>query len=388
MDHGSFDRFARIFAAAGTRRTALGALLSAALTGAYTAADAKNSRKDKKRTKRKARSKKPSVPVSTQAVDCLSLGQGSNVSGCNYAGEDHSGENLSDSAMVGTIFNNATLVKTDLSSSNMRNARFNRADLCGADLSSSQLRNADFRNANLTLADLSSSGCAGAQFNAGTVFCQTKTCNGAIRNDDCPGVPASDVCCADLQTDPDNCGQCGRECDPGEVCSNGLTCQDPTCLPVTRTSGDVELAADGGLTFNADAPNGIFGAARIEVPAGTTFGDLVSMRSDFQYQGGTDCGAGSPRFVVFLQNGRCPYGVFPPATCGTPNASGNTGELIGNTTAFEWLDDLCGGSGNSSWAPILALYQNTLIDRIALVVDDSQFDGGETVTLNPCVTIS
>jgi hypothetical protein len=395
MDHNAFDQFARLLGAAGTRRTALGALLGVGLTDASSALRARKNRR--KARKRKARS------VRSQAADCLSLGPGSNVNGCNYAGEDHSGEDLSGSAMVGTNFNNATLVDTDLSSSNMRNARFRNANLCSADLSSSTLRNADFRNANLTRADLSSSACGGAQFNAGTVFCQTIACNGSIRNDDCPsGVDPADVCCldsdclagetccagecADLDSDTDNCGECGRECDAGEVCSNGFTCQDPDCLPITRTSGDVTLASDGGLRFNALAPS-VFGAARIEVPAGTKFGDLASMSSEFEYLNGTDCGAGSPRFVVFLQNGRCPYGVFPPSTCGTPNASGNTGEMIGNNTPFEWVDDLCGGSGSTFYAPILTLYASEPIDRIALVVDDSQGDGGETVILNPCVTL-
>jgi uncharacterized protein YjbI with pentapeptide repeats len=230
MDHDSFDRFARILGAAGTRRTALGALLSAGWIGAHGSVDAGDNRKQRKKRKARGKNKaKPSVPLATQAVDCLSLGQGSNVSGCQYVGEDHSGEDLSDSTMVGTNFTNATLVKTDLSSSNMRNAKFNGADLCGADLRSSGLRNADFRNADLTRADLSSSACGGVQFNTATVFCRTKTCTGTIRNDDCPNANPNEVCCtsADCANPTPVCGannRCGV-CTANAQCPNGAcTC--------------------------------------------------------------------------------------------------------------------------------------------------------------------
>jgi hypothetical protein len=97
----------------------------------------------------------------------------------------------------------------------MKGTKFRRADLTGADLSSSNLKNADFRQANLTCADLHSSACGGANFNNAT-FCQTRTCNGSVRDDDCPP-----------DFDPDSCCDCG----PTTVCDAGQCRAANVCLP-------------------------------------------------------------------------------------------------------------------------------------------------------------
>ena len=181
MDHGSFDRFARILGETGTRRVALSVLIGVGAASAATLTEGK-----KKGKRRNAR-------VSAQAADCSSLGHGADVSGCNYAGEDHSGADLSSSRMVGTNFNNTDLEDAILSASNLRDARFRGANLVGADLSSSNLRNVDFRGfgapgnfTDLTDADLhSSSGCGSLQTNARTIICNTIWCDGTIRNDSC-----------------------------------------------------------------------------------------------------------------------------------------------------------------------------------------------------------
>jgi hypothetical protein len=246
MDHGSFDRLARLLGAAGTRRAALTALLSGGIAGASTAATAGS--------KRQKPGKHHSRTVAAQAADCSSLGHGANVSNCEYSGEDHSGEDLSSSIMVGTNFNNADLIDTDLSSSNMRGARFRGADLCGADLSSSTLRNADMRGfafpgrqTNLTRADLHSSGCTGLQTNSRTVFCRTILCDGSISDANCPiGVDPNDVCCTD-----DDCtlssvcdgGIC--ECDIVDTCFDQESCGSSTCFS--------RLPVDGGQCVCADS---------------------------------------------------------------------------------------------------------------------------------------
>jgi hypothetical protein len=434
MDRDRFDALARLLAATGSRRRTLGALLGIAVFGEGVDALAKKNgtgsknrsknRNQKKRRQKERRARDQAAPANCFTGSPCIPGPGTNLASCDFEGTN-------------------ALAGQNLRGSNLSKANLQDADASGAKLNSANLGGACLVDANLTGATTGSANFTGA------IFCRTKMPNGTINNSGCnkgtrccptcinfgevcgPGIggsccnsfvceggtcrcplgqtrcpdgvcreccengqqstcPANEICCAgdcaNLQTDPNNCCRCGRRCDAGEICSSGLTCQDPTCLPLTRTSGDVVCADNGGLRFNALAPT-VFGAARIEVPPGTTFGDLASMSSDFEYLNGTDCGAGSPRFVVFLTNGRCPYGVFPPATCGTPNASGNTGEMIGNNTPFEWLDDLCGGSGATTFSAINTLYQNVTIDRIALVVDDSQGDGGETVILNPCVTI-
>ncbi len=239
MDHGSFDRLARLLGSAGSRRAAIGALLGTGLTGTLGAAEA--AKKDRNKKRRAGRKDRGQAQVSAQAADCLNPGPSSNMNGCNYEGEDFSGQNLSSSSMVGTIFRNADLLGTDLSSSNMRGANFRGANLCGADLSSSTLRNTDFRGfaigqgsgrqTNLAFADLSSSACGGILTNNRTFICGTTWCDGTVRNDSCPGGVPSDLCCT--------------PCGAGEACVNN-DCVAVCDEPATATSCDCRTSAIDG----------------------------------------------------------------------------------------------------------------------------------------------
>ena len=227
MDERQFDRLIRAFGAGVSRRATLAALLGSAISSVAAGVVAKphprqRTRHHNSKGRRQQRTKGASS-VATQAVNCQNLGRGVNVRGCDYTGEDHSGENLSGSTMVGTIFTNGTLIGARLSSSNLNSATFNGADLCLANLRGSTLRNVDFRDADLTKADLSGSSCTGIQFNAATVFCGTKTCNGTVRNDDCPSGPPADFCCADA------------ECPAPGVCCNGVCCDG--CCDSTGACG-------------------------------------------------------------------------------------------------------------------------------------------------------
>ena len=137
-------------------------------------------------------------------------GSSLDVSGCNYAGEDHSGEDLSSSRMVGTTFRTGTLVRTDLSSSNLKSAVFREANLCGADLRSCGLGGVNFRDANLAGANLKSSGGCGSAVFTGATFCGTVMCNGTVRNDSCPGGPPANSCCS------------VADCPAGQRCQSGI----------------------------------------------------------------------------------------------------------------------------------------------------------------------
>jgi len=156
-----------------------------------------------------------------------------------------------------------------------------------------------------------------------------------------------------------------------------------TCLPVTGTEGDVTEANGVYTATTTGATN--YGNLVFDVPEGTTFADIVSLESDFTFTEG-GCGVGSPRFVVFLENGNCPYVQFPPELCDTED-QGSTGNLVGNQTEYVWIDDLCGGDASiTTYAEALAAYGGEEIDQIVLVTDTS---GGETtVTLEPCITLA
>lgn len=197
MESESFDRVARVLGAAGTRRGALAILTGAGIIGARDASSA--------RTRRRTAGKGTSR-VTAQA-SCGSPGPSSNLNGCDFDSANLTGANLSSSSMVGTNFQGATLVGADLSASKMNGANFKQANLCGARMVSSVLKDADARGANLTRVDARSSNCKGLLTDNRTVVCQTVDCDGKLRNDSCPGVVASAVCC---QT---------SECPAGSICT-------------------------------------------------------------------------------------------------------------------------------------------------------------------------
>jgi hypothetical protein len=197
--------------------------------------------------------------------------------------------------------------------------------------------------------------------------------------------------------DPDNCHTItiGRKAaerhlqnHPGDQAG---PCDDDgqdQCLPVTDTEGDVE-ESHGQFTATTEGA-AAFGNLVFDVPEGTTFAELETLGTEFDFETGT-CGGGSPRFVVFLENGRCPYAAFP-AGGDCADGQGNTGNFVGDDTPFVWNDNLCNGSGNttSTYSQVLALYGNVEIDNIVLVTDESPVPGvsEKTVTFDPCITVS
>ncbi len=253
MDADRFDAIARRLGARATRRAALGGLIGTALIGAAATTAARKNPSGKKRKRR---------PQSER--DCANPGPGKNLNGCDFAGKDFSGKNLSGSEINDATFDDAELVGADLSDSSMRRTAFRGANLCRAKLSSAALNKADFRGSagpngrstNLTLADLRGSGCGGVQFDANTIFCGTRMCNGAIRNDDCPaGIDPEHACCADA------------DCGPSRICRNGACVPDPgTCSagqnscqnPRTASCND-QLGCDCFVTANGASFCGLSG---------------------------------------------------------------------------------------------------------------------------------
>ena len=161
------------------------------------------------------------------------------------------------------------------------------------------------------------------------------------------------------------------------------------CIPVTGFEGEAGKLKKkkGWYTATATQEPEVYGNLVLDVPEGTTFADLVTMKSDFIFDATSHCGSGAPRFVVFLKNNHCPYAQFPPALCTTPGSSGNTGDLIRNQVSGVWNDDLCGGIGaTKTYAEVLAAYADAEVDNVTLVTDYSS--GDSTVSLKPCVTLA
>jgi hypothetical protein len=245
-DRGDINAVARLFAVSPSRRSVFGMLIGAGLGSAFgLAGAAKRDRQRPRRTPRAKRKRKQQTvaDLSSEAADCANPGPSANLNGCN--------------------FNNRAFVGKDLSSSSMRGTRFRGTNLCGADLSSSQLKDADFRGfaagqgsgnpTTLFRADLSSSGCTGTRFNDRTLFCQTRTCNGSIRDDDCPeGIAPQDVCCDDADCPEGRPCQSGRCCAPvcaGKPCGTddgcGGTCPCPSASQICMETGPLRCCCPG-----------------------------------------------------------------------------------------------------------------------------------------------
>jgi hypothetical protein len=217
---------------------------------------------------------------------------------------------------------------------------------------------------------------------AGKVGTCTPPVTGCTRNNQCSG--ATPYCQDGVCVQCRNAGDC--PC-PNDTCANGAC--STVCLTVTGTEGNVTPGPNGlqcGATATTTGASAFGNLLFNTIPAGTTFGELATLETDFDFATPGTCGGGSPRFVVFLANDRCPYAQFSDIPC---SSDGNTGNLIGNNTPFVWNDDLCGGSAaNNTYDEVLAAYGNIAVESIALVVDESPVNTERTVTLNPCITVS
>jgi hypothetical protein len=181
MDSEVFDRITRVFGSTGTRRTALGALLSAGLLGVASQTDAKTRRRKSRRLRAQAQ---PGLR------DCPHPKPGQNLSKCDFSGQDLRGASLRGANLTG--------------------ADFTDANLCGADLRATNLSKADFMEANLTRVDLRGTSLSTAKL-TGATFCQTRKPDGSLDNSGCP--TGATVCCNDAE------------------CPAGQFCVDSGCTP-------------------------------------------------------------------------------------------------------------------------------------------------------------
>jgi hypothetical protein len=191
MDYEAFDRWTRMLGVLGTRRTALGALLS---VGAL--------RPGSSRAKSRPRRRK-THRLETQAQsglrDCPVPGPGQNLSKCDFTGRDLRGANLR--------------------GANLSGADFERANLCGANLRGANLFKVDFKDANLTRADLRGTNLSTANL-TGAIFCETRRPNGALDNSTCL-QHGSGPCCEDSQ------------CSGSRRCRNGV-CLQASCISLDQ----------------------------------------------------------------------------------------------------------------------------------------------------------
>lgn len=148
--------------------------------------------------------------------------------------------------------------------------------------------------------------------------------------------------------------------------------------------GGAELTSPGNASNNAvslvsdlsdtDATNDYSGVD-FEVPDGLTFGDLTELATDYNVTD-DDCGGGSPRFVIGLdednngsEDGYIAVYIGPsPSFTDCMTGWQSTGNLIGNDDAGRYDATFIGGP-LGTYDDVAALYEDATITSIQLIVD-------------------
>lgn len=262
MDAQHFDALARHL---GSRRIALGGLLAGVLAPLEAVARGKNNRvrkgrgKDRDRGKEKGKDKKKSKGngqgkdqkrANAQGEPCWRAGacilkKGANVSRCNLAGYtsttplDCTGCNISRANLRGANLSGANLTRANLSGSCLVNATLSGATIAN----NTNLANAVFCNTVMPDGSINNSGCGN-----GTTCCDTCL----------PSTCAQTCCsgqCVNVQTNPNNCGACGRTCEAGDICLNGAcACGADTCQSLGKQCGSWPDGCGGTLDCGSCTP--------------------------------------------------------------------------------------------------------------------------------------
>jgi hypothetical protein len=188
MNREHFDGIARLFGHAGTRRSAIGALLGTVLLGAGAAQDTEAGRRSKRRRRRKRRKqKKQRVCYGTQI--CSEPRTGHDFDDCDYSNTDiFVGANAGGSSFRRTNFANAIM-----DGANLQGTSFSDANLAGASMVGVDVIGAIFPGACLLDADLTGHiFLPGEEPFALSFACNTRVSADFVVNRDCDRLPA---CC-------------------------------------------------------------------------------------------------------------------------------------------------------------------------------------------------
>lgn len=143
----------------------------------------------------------------------------------------------------------------------------------------------------------------------------------------------------------------------------------------------------------SDADPG-YGGIDFAVPGGTTFADLTTLSTDFNVTD-DDCGGGSPRFQINMDNGAGDTGnIFvylgpPPGYIGcVPNTWTSSGDLLEGVNPID-TTQLDAGAFYDPYATALIKYGSYMVTGIQLVTDAGwAFGDGEQTIRADNVTIN
>jgi hypothetical protein len=127
-------------------------------------------------------------------------------------------------------------------------------------------------------------------------------------------------------------------------------------------------STENGHVKLVSSPTAPFSGIDFDVPAGTTFGSLTQLSTDFNVTD-DDCKAGSPRFQINI-DGKNVFVYLGPTPSFTGCASGwlSSGNLIGSSDARFDLTQF-GGPFYGTYQDALALLGSHTVTGIQLVVD-------------------
>lgn len=156
-------------------------------------------------------------------------------------------------------------------------------------------------------------------------------------------------------------------------------------------AGGYSLFGDATLVAGHNSPTGVqlrssptvppgYGGISFAVPAGTTFADIKTLATEYTITSG-DCGSGSPRFSIETPAGNV-FVYIGPAPNYTGCAPGwqSTGNLVSGSSFVDTSQ--LGGTFYDTWASADAVFGNTPVTAIDLVVDAGSASATQTVVVD------
>lgn len=240
MDGRSFDRFARILSATGSRRQAVLALIGSAFAGTAPAlTEAKARRRGKARIRGRGRNRRlraEAVPSRCCSTGKCTPGPGKNLSKCCYEGQNLAGKHFKGANLGSAVFAGATLTNANFAGANLGKACLADADLTGAKINgSTNVGGAIFCRTTMPDGSINDSGCG-----KGAACCPTCVPVGGACGEgaECCGDPCLNGTCP--------CANGMVDCDGDGVCETCGNCDAEPCPPDPRT-GEPGFCCTGGF---------------------------------------------------------------------------------------------------------------------------------------------
>lgn len=125
-----------------------------------------------------------------------------------------------------------------------------------------------------------------------------------------------------------------------------------------------------------------FGGVDFSIPAGTTFGQIQNLATEFQFTAGS-CGEGAPRFQINVDGKNAFVYIGPPPNyTGCPQNVWQNTDNLATPASFVDTSQLPGGTFYDTFAAADLKYGSDVVTGIQLVTDAGFFFGTQTVLVD------